>query len=46
MSKTKTILCLDCDSTVKLRDKHEELEAEAIKFCPICGSDNIEVSKD
>ncbi len=41
----KTIHCLDCETTVKIRDKHNEIELEAIQHCPLCGSTEIEVSE-
>lgn len=43
MSKKKTIECHDCASEVKVVDTYEELNIEDIKFCPLCGSENIEV---
>lgn len=42
----KNISCLDCDITIKIKDKYNELVAEDIKYCPICGSSEIEVTED
>lgn len=39
----KDINCHDCGSSVRIKDKDEEFEISDLKYCPICGSDNVDV---
>jgi Zn finger protein HypA/HybF involved in hydrogenase expression len=39
---TKKIVCHDCEAEIIIKDKHDEIALEDLKYCPICGSDNIE----
>ena len=43
MSRTKTLACHDCSAEIKIDDRYEELNATDLQFCPVCGSQNIEV---
>lgn len=46
MSKKKQIDCHDCSSSTKVIDKDEEYEVDDLKYCPFCGSENIESSEE
>jgi len=39
----KIISCHHCDSEVQISDKYDEYDATDFSFCPLCGSENIEV---
>ena len=40
---TKIITCLECEQETKIKDKFDEIEVTSLKYCPFCGSDDIEV---
>lgn len=41
----KKIECHDCGAELVIKDKHNEIELDNLSFCPLCGSDNIEVTE-
>ena len=41
MSKHKTLECHDCGAEIHIVDKYEDIAAEDLKYCPLCGSENI-----
>lgn len=39
----KELNCHDCGEMTVLKDEYDEIDVTKIKYCPYCGSDNIEV---
>ena len=41
MSKQKTLECHSCGAEIHIVDKYEDISAEDLKYCPLCGDENI-----
>lgn len=45
MTKKFITECHDCATSILIVDKFEEIEADRLLFCVVCGSENIEVTE-
>ena len=41
----KTISCHNCEAITTINDEYGDIPIEDLKYCPCCGSDNIDVDE-
>lgn len=45
MEKDKEIQCHNCEEITIINDQYGDIDQEKLKFCPYCGSSDIDIEE-